>query len=235
MKQSEALTALRGMVQQLAPIVGDRLPAERALAARMGCSRQTLRNALTVLEAEGEIWRHVGQGTFRGPRPSGLPVRDHLLVEFTGPADLMEARLWLEPEVAAAAARSAAPQDLVYLRDRVAAGRKARDRRDSEEADSLFHRAIAEVAGNPVLIGVLAYLADARRRAAWQREWDRTYQRMGVDEFRSVHSDQHEKIVDAIEARDEEGARTAMRSHLSTVRRAMLGSESTGQREDRIV
>ena len=94
-------------LDRLAPDLGDRLPPERVLAQRLGCSRETLRRALARLERAGEIWRHVGQGTFRGPRPRFLPLRDTLLIEGATPQDLLSARLMLEPEVAAAAAARA--------------------------------------------------------------------------------------------------------------------------------
>lgn len=201
--------------------VGARLPPERELAAKLGCSRETLRTCLDAAEAEGRIWRHVGQGTFRGPRPRGMPVRDRLLVEATSPTELMEARLIIEPQVAAAAARRANPEDVEYLRERVDAGLQARDRSACEQADGAFHRSVAEVAGNPVLIGVLVFLSGARRRAVWQREWDRTYRRLGVDEFRNEHSRQHMAVVDAIANADAPTAERAMRDHVAAIQAEM--------------
>ena len=69
--QAAALHRMRALIETEAPHPGDRLPTERALAALLGCSRQTVRAALGRLEAEGEIWRRVGQGTFRGRAPLG--------------------------------------------------------------------------------------------------------------------------------------------------------------------
>ncbi|WP_038148355.1 FadR/GntR family transcriptional regulator [Thioclava atlantica] len=215
--RSEVLERLRALVGE----AEGRLPAERTLAAQIGCSRETLRAALAVLEQEGAIWRHVGQGTFAGPPPRGHLVREQILIEATSPAQLMQARLMIEPPVAAHAARAASSADLGYLRNLVEEGRCAGDRRTCEEADARFHRGIAEVAGNPVLLGVLDYLAGARRRAAWQREWERTYRRLGVAEFTGAHSAQHGAIVAAIAARDPSGAEAAMRDHLQTIEAAM--------------
>ena len=205
----------------MAPLAGDRPPTERDLAARIGCSRQTLRGGLAVLEQEGEIRRHVGQGTFRGPPPHGYPIRENVLMQATSPRQLMQARLMTEPPIAAEAARIASGPDIAYLRDLVARGREAGSRSDSEQADARFHRGIAEVAGNPVLLGLLDYLAGARRRAAWQREWDRVYRRIGVSEFTELHSDQHAAIVSAIAAQDPAAANAAMRVHLETIAEAM--------------
>lgn len=224
MKQSEAMDALAAHLTGVAPEFGDRLPSERDLAAAIGCSRTTLRAALARLEEQGEIWRHVGQGTFRGQRPRHMPVRESVLIEGVTPVDLMQARLVLEPSVAAAAAARASDRDVLFLNAKVEAGRRGRDRSACEQADDAFHQGIATVAGNPVLVGLMNYLSGARRRAAWQREWDRTYRRLGVDEFRVDHSDQHKAVVEAIAAGDQARAADAMREHLSTIASALTHS-----------
>ena len=162
------------VLEERAPASGDRLPPERVLKDLVGCSRETLRGALAALEARGEIWRHVGLGR---------PVKDTLLLEATTPADLMDARRLLEPQVATAAAMRRAPEDDVLLRLHVANGRAARDRAECERADDALHQSIAEVARNPVLIALLRHFSSARCRAVWQREWDRTYRRVGVEEM----------------------------------------------------
>ncbi len=226
MKLSDAILALRDALPDLAPELGDRLPAERALAAKVGCGRSTLRAALAKLEAEGEVWRHVGQGTFRGTRPHTHPIRDRLLIEGATPQDLMAARMVLEPAVAAAAAQAASETDVHFLRDRVAQGRQGRDRAACEQADDAFHLGIAQVAGNAVLVGMMRYLSGARRRATWQRAWDRVYRRLGVSEFQTEHSTQHDHIVDAIAAGDADGAANAMRAHLETIQSAMTPRDS---------
>lgn len=196
---------------------GDRLPPERALAERLACSRQTLRACLATLEKDGEVWRHVGQGTFRGARPRHMPVRETLLIEGATPPDVMQARMLLEPMVAAEAARLADASDMALLREKVGAGRSARDRAACEQADDAFHRALAQISGNPILSGFLNYLSGVRRRVAWQREWERTYRRIGTQAFQTLHSDQHGRIVDAIESHDPVAARAFMTEHLETI------------------
>lgn len=225
--KGDALARLRGWIESEALSAGDRLPAERRLASRIGCSRETLRSALDRLEAEGEIWRHVGQGTFLGRRPAGQPLRDRLLIEATSPHELMDARLLLEPQVAAAAARRAGSADIALLERCLLAGRAACDRASCEQADSAFHGAVAGAAQNPVLSALLAYLSDARRRAPWQREWDQTYRRIGVTEFTELHSDQHANVVAAITHRDPEAAEAAMRRHLETIDAAISAREDS--------
>ncbi|WP_145110381.1 FadR/GntR family transcriptional regulator (plasmid) [Cereibacter azotoformans] len=223
-----ALERLRRLVDAEAPSLGDRLPTERALAGLLGCSRQTVRAALLELERKGEIWRQVGKGTFRGPAPLGHPVKETILLSATAPDQLMQARLMIEPPIAAEAARRASARDMAYLQGLVARGRGASDRGQAETADAAFHRGVAEVAGNPLLLGFLDYLASARRRAAWQREWDRTYRRIGVGEFTGLHSDQHADVVAAIARADAPAAEGAMRRHLTTILGAMQRPDGNG-------
>ncbi|MEP4341625.1 MAG: FCD domain-containing protein [Lentilitoribacter sp.] len=219
---------LRNILENIAPDVGDRLPSERELSKLLGCSRETLRKCLTILEEKQEIWRHVGQGTFRGKRPNHLPIRDAILINGVTPPDVIRARLLLEPQVAAEAARHATSKEIELLRKKIRNGKDAKDRLDCEVADDNFHRAIAQVANNPLLIQVLSFFSGTRRRVAWQREWDRTYRRIGVDEFQTTHSDQHEKIVDAISLNDPEAAEAAMKIHLQTIEIAISGSKHRG-------
>nr|WP_245760328.1 FCD domain-containing protein [Roseivivax halotolerans] len=217
MDKQMARDRLWRVLEELAPAAGDRLPPERVLKDLVGCSRETLRAALAALEAEGEVWRHVGQGTFRGRFPLGRPVKDTLLVEATSPADLMDARRLLEPQVAAAAAMRRIPDDIDLLRRRIAEGRAARDRAACERADDAFHQSIAQVARNPLLIALLRHFSNARCRAVWQREWDRTYRRVGVEEFTEVHCDHHAQVVDAIAQGDSITAHRVMAHHLEVV------------------
>src|SRR5689334_8011621 len=84
---------------KLAP--GAKLPTERELARRCALRRNAVRRTLAQLEAEGAITRHVGRGTFlAGPAPHepGQIATDS--VSHTSPAELMEARLAVEPALA---------------------------------------------------------------------------------------------------------------------------------------
>ncbi|WP_244614806.1 FadR/GntR family transcriptional regulator [Pukyongiella litopenaei] len=229
MSRSEALRRLQGYLAEAGLAPGDRLPSERRMAGLIGCSRETLRAALDALEAQGRIWRHVGQGTFVGRAPPGEVARDTILIDATTPRDLMDARRMLEPQVARAAAECRETRDVALLRQRVQDGRKARDRAACERADDAFHQAIAHVTRNPVLIALLRHFSSARCRGVWQREWEHTYASVGVDEFRHLHSDQHAGIVDAIARGDGIAAQTAMASHLDTIARAMAGKGNAGR------
>ena len=64
-----ALTQLRAWLAQKQLPPATRLPPERELCEMLGVSRGELRKALAILERQGELWRHVGKGTFIGARP----------------------------------------------------------------------------------------------------------------------------------------------------------------------
>lgn len=233
MNASGALAELRKLLDGDKIAVGARLPPERDLAMQLSCSRETLRQALSVLESENEIWRHVGQGTFRGSRPANAPVRENMTVLATSVEEFVTARYLIEPVVAAEAARRASTSDIERLNACVAAGRAGRDRFECQKADDVFHRTIAEVAKNPILLSVLTFLSDARRRSAWQTQWDRTYRHLGIDEFTQQHSNQHQSIVDAIESNNPVAAETAMREHLDTIIVALQSPPGSPRFSDR--
>ena len=83
---------------------GSKLPTERALVEQLSAPRSAVRRALENLEHEGLITRHVGRGTFLTEavthKVDGAPAD-------TSPAEIMQVRLLLEPQVATLAARMA--------------------------------------------------------------------------------------------------------------------------------
>ncbi|NDW07933.1 FCD domain-containing protein [Jiella sp. 40Bstr34] len=218
----EALRRLRDHLGKGALASQFRLESERALAERIGCSRETLRKAIRVLELEGRVWRHVGQGTFLGPRPAHEPIPPMVLVETASPADIIDARLLLEPGIAATAAQKATHQDLTLLRELVGRTMRAADWQAYEVADNAFHKAIARSSGNPVAIAFLDILSSVRSRVRWQREHNLTFRRDRKKEYTEQQSRMHGAIIDAIEARDPEGARQAMNDHLCAIRKVMV-------------
>ena len=76
-----ALKALREFLVDQELSLNGKLPPERQLCAEFGVTRGRLRKAMAVLEAEGQVWRHVGRGTFFGPRPVMKFRRERLFIE----------------------------------------------------------------------------------------------------------------------------------------------------------
>jgi DNA-binding FadR family transcriptional regulator len=224
----EATRRLRAHLRQRAYGPQDKLEPERDLAPKIGCSRETLRAALNVLEKEGLIWRHVGQGTFVGPRPVHEPIRPSILAEMASPADVLDARLLIEPPIAGEAALRVTPDEIALLRSHALRSSEAPDWQAYEQADDAFHKGIARITGNPLLITFLDVLSSVRGRARWQRQHDHAFRRARKKEYAAQQGRMHLAIVDAIAAQDPEAARQAMFDHLSAIRSIMV-HEVVGQ------
>jgi DNA-binding FadR family transcriptional regulator len=219
---AEGIQRLRAHLRQRAYGPQDKLEPERVLAPRIGCSRETLRAALDVLEKEGLIWRHVGQGTFMGPRPAHEPIRPSVLAEMASPADVLDARLLIDPPIAGEAALRASPDEISLLRGHALMSSKAPDWQAYEQADDAFHKGIARTTGNPLLIAFLDVLSSVRGRARWQRQHDLAFWRACKKEYAAQQGRIHLAIVEANAARNPAAARRAMFDHLSAVRAIMV-------------
>lgn len=185
---------------------GERLPAERDLATRLGVSRVTLREAIRSLQDAGYVESRRGRygGTFvNSPLPVAAPDRR------VDPGELADA-LTLRAAVETGAAECAAGRALgpVERRNLLARLTECRDASvDSyRRKDSRLHLAIAEATGSASLT---AAVADARTRV------NALLDRIPLLPPNLAHSnDQHELIVTCILAGDPEAARRAMAEHL---------------------
>lgn len=217
---STALEQLRGLINQHESTPEIPLPTERELVEKLGIGRREVRRALDVLEAEGRIWRKQGKGTFIGPAAPIKPLALQGLVQQTNLLEVMEARLQLEPGLARLAATRATRENIALMQrmlDRIDKVGPA-DRDLSELWDSAFHRAIAEAAGNRMLMGLFDAIDAVRREPGWQhlRELARTPAR--VDSYNS----QHHTIINAIIQRQPGEAARAMREHLLSLQHALV-------------
>src|SRR6202045_4739169 len=205
---------------------GDQLPAERELAQRLGVSRTAVREAVKALREKGLVEAYSGRGTFvtDGTTQAARQSFD-LMVKIgqqEGAPHLAELRLILEPGIAALAAVRAKDDDLAALRETVAVMDRAQDDPEAYiEADLDFHLALAETVANPLILSLIDSIVGLLRE---QRI--KIFNVEGGPQRRQVH---HKRILDAMERRDAEMARTAMRSHLEQVRedsKASPGSQS---------
>lgn len=209
---------LRAYLAQAELPENGRLPPERDLAAELGVSRAELRKALAALETEGKLWRHVGKGTFLGNRPLDATTDVAGLVQRTNPAEVIKARLALEPEIARLAAVNATPGQIAQMRECLARSRVADTWRQYEMWDNQLHRSIGEATQNSLLLGLLDTLSAVRRAVSWGRLRGERPRPPG-----DHHSfTEHEAVVAAIADRDMSGAAAAMRMHLLAVERNLL-------------
>ena len=194
-----------------------RLPPERELCEMLGVSRGNLRKALARLEAEGQLWRHVGKGTFVGARRiEVMSLAD--IDRATNPAEVMRTRLLIEPMIAREAALNATSLHVEALRRCVERTRAATTWRQYETADNELHRRIAEAANNRLLLALFDALNAVRRAVVWGML------RAGNERPPPDHHSfaEHERIIAAIERRDLDGASRAMHLHLRAVERSLV-------------
>ncbi len=197
---------------QLKP--GDQLPAERDLAQRFGVSRTAVREAVKALREKGLVEAYSGRGTFvTNETTNAIRHSLDLMIRVNqqeGTAHLAELRRILEPEIAALGAARIEEQLLGTMREAVAAMDGSLHDPDAYvEADLDFHLALAEAAGNPLILLLLDSIVGLLRE---QRA--RIFKVDGGPERGQFH---HKRILAAVEARDADAARQAMRDHLEQV------------------
>ncbi len=197
---------------QLKP--GDQLPAERDLAHRFGVSRTAVREAVKALREKGLVEAYSGRGTFvTNGTSQAIRHSLDLMIRINhqeGSTHLAELRHMLEPEIAALAATRIEEQLLGTMREAVAAMERSLHDPDAYvEADLDFHLALAEAAGNPLILSLLDSIVGLLRE---QRA--RIFDVQGGPGRGQFH---HKRILAAVEARNADAARQAMRDHLEQV------------------
>ena len=192
---------------------GDRLPAERELALKIGVSRPTVRAGLHALAAMGVVQSRHGSGTFITAGPPALvsgPLTFQAALHGFTREQMYEARRLLEVGAAQMAAQRATPEHLATLADHVTGLFASLD--DPQRFlvyDIDFHRAVAAASGNPIvaaLVEMIAALYYKQRRVTAERATDRN--------LRDA-AEAHQRIYRSIRARDAAAAGQAMADHLT--------------------
>lgn len=189
---------------------GDKLPAERKLAEQLGVARETLRQALRVLEGAGElsIQRGSSGGAFVRPSPGDPAAR---LAALQGRRDEILELVQFRNIVEAAAAQLAAEAASTEMLDRLDAAildmESATTLAASRRADTEFHLAIAEGAGNALLVRAVE---DSRVRMFEPIDV------LAVHFVKSSSLAAHRALRAAIAAGDGARAGEEMREHLAT-------------------
>jgi DNA-binding FadR family transcriptional regulator len=213
-----ALTQLRAYLAQHDLPPNAQLPSERELCDLLGVSRGELRKALAVLEGNGELWRHVGKGTFIGARPVEEYKNVADIAAASNPREVMQARLAIEPILAREAALHATSTDIAEMRQCLKASRLAETWRQYENCDNRLHRLVAEASHNTVLVALFDTLNAVRRTVVWGRL--RSNSSGPPPEHHSFA--EHDILVDAITERDLDAAAAAMDRHLHSVEAHLL-------------
>ena len=191
---------------------GERLPAERELASKLGVSRTSLREALIALELGGTVEVRGGSGVYvselaqpQAEVPTAGP----------GPFEVLAARRLIEVEVAALAAKHASDSAIDAILRAVEEMERNHDIYASNEtADREFHLSIARASGNSALVGTIDYLWEQRGRL-----WHRLKEHFQTEQLRKETLLDHRRIFAAIAGHDPAAAKSAMRAHLERVTR----------------
>ncbi|MGA1804960.1 FadR/GntR family transcriptional regulator [Rhizobium sp. HT1-10] len=214
-KTMAVVTLLQGYLANADLTQDGRLPAERVLAETLAVSRPEIRKALDVLEGTGQVWRHVGKGTFLGPRPVASVDTVLEIAKQTDISAVMEARIKLEPTLAGMAAKNATTAQIDAM-SRLTQQSWTPDMswRAFEGLDANLHRMIATAAGNTVLLHLFDELSVIRRAVTWART--RSDPSGPPQSHHSFYD--HIRIVEAISGRNADDAERYMTEHLSAVR-----------------
>jgi GntR family transcriptional repressor for pyruvate dehydrogenase complex len=222
------LLILRGILRP-----GERLPAERDLAERMGVSRPSLRDAVADLQDRGLLVSRAG---------SGMYVADVLGSAFS-PAlvglfathddavfDYITFRRDMEGLAVERAARLASDTDLQVvdtLFRKMEAAHARRNPEDEAALDADFHMAIIEASHNVIMLHMMRSMYDLLREGVF-------YNRQVIFRQRTTRDtllDQHRAINAALQARDPAAARAAVEAHLDFVERALADQQRTQRNE----
>lgn len=194
---------------------GDPLPSERELMVRYGVGRPAIREAMQQLASLGlVVVRHGDRPRLAAPRLDllaeqlALTMRHVLTHDDTILQQLKEARIVVETGTARIAAELRTEAHLEALRDILARQLLARaEPQEFMRLDGDFHAAVAGVSGNVVLSSVVRAVFDWMARFHSHAVRTSGLERLTLEE--------HEAILEAIAARDPEGAAQAMRDHLT--------------------
>ena len=203
-------------------VAGSKLPTERAVAAQLSVPRSAVRNALAALEAEGMVVRLIGNGTFVA-EPLDAPKADERPLSVTvgdaSPTEIMDARLLIEPRIAALTVTHATPSDFERMDICNRNAETSDDFAAFERWDAALHQAIAEATHNRLIVGLYTAITRARDQA----DWGELKRRSITPERRDQYRQDHRRIVAALRTRDSANAEAALFDHLRRVRQNMLG------------
>jgi DNA-binding FadR family transcriptional regulator len=200
---------------------GKKLPTERALAEQLVVPRGAIRNALAILESEGQVIRRIGSGTFvNSTVDAGSRHAANGSSLDASPAEIMAGRIIFEPKVAGLAVANATMADLDRLDTCNANAERAESFDEFEHWDAALHQGIANATHNQLITAIFASITRARDHA----DWGEMKRRSLTPERRARYEDEHRKIVAAMRARDAGRAEAHLLAHLQGVRLNLLGS-----------
>jgi GntR family transcriptional repressor for pyruvate dehydrogenase complex len=206
----QVVSQIQGWIAENGVQVGDRLPPERELVARLGVSRATVSQALVAMEVAGMVSVRHGDGVILMEAAGSTKVINALRRHAEQLPEIIEARDALETKLAALAAARRTEQDLAAIDDALdTMDRDIRSGGRGVEGDELFHAAVTAAGHSGLLAKMMAEISDLIKETRIESlsQPDRP-----LNSLRG-----HRKIADAIRVGDGEAAATAMRAHIEMV------------------
>lgn len=214
----QVIQAIEEQIMSGALSVGDPLPPERDLAAKLQVSRAGVREAIRVLEGQGVLTSQVGSGAVAGTFVASATsealtrlLRLHVGLSNFPAEDVVEARVLLERSSAASAATHASATGLAGIREQLEQmDAPGVTRTAFNSADTGFHVAIAEASGNRLVADMTIAIRGSLRSpilAAFHEvgEWEK---------LAAALQEQHHEIFDAIERGDAAAAADSVERHI---------------------
>ncbi|WP_076542285.1 FadR/GntR family transcriptional regulator [Shewanella sp. UCD-KL21] len=194
-------------------VPGDRLPSERELAEKLNVSRPTIREAMIALELSGIVEIRTGSGIFVNEKKPFITSED----KGVGPFEILQIRGIIESEACSIAAKHISDEQIKQLKDTIVEMEEEEKRPDSsEKADWKFHSIIADATQNSAITSIVNWLWELRSKSDLSSAFAQRLRAEGVHPSIQDHTD----IVEALEKRDAEQARIAMKKHIENATEA---------------
>jgi DNA-binding FadR family transcriptional regulator len=214
---------------------GEKLPTESQLTTHFGVSRTVVREAIAALAADGMVQPRQGAGVFVMAQASSAfsAIAGERSNKISVALNVLEVRMGIEIESAGLAAQRHSTSQVAAIQETWNEfGRLLDEGNPTGKTDFYFHRAIAAATNNPFYLEVLDALGSRTIpcdvASPWGTESVLTY------EYQVGLHQEHKRILNAISARDADGAREAMRDHLSRSQdryRARLAEQGTSKQD----
>lgn len=201
---------LLALIKELQLVAGDRLPPERELAASIGVSRASVRQALVVLEVQGLVEVRHGEGAVLLETRADSAVLAAARAHTRRLPEVIEAREALEVKLAALAAERRTDEDVERIDEALAGMERDIDAGGRGlEGDELFHGAVTAAARSGLLADLMSELSTAIRESRIES--------LSQDARPRESLASHRKIAEAIRVGDAGAAADSMAEHIRLV------------------
>jgi len=200
--------------------VDERLPSERTLAAELNVARNTVREALEVLEDHGIIRRRAGSGSFvNPPNNSDTKLSYSEVSDASSPIDLQVMRGIIEPDMVRLAVVNMAPRDIESLGETLSKLERIRtDANAFVAVEEEFYRKLAAGTSNPLIIACYEIVLDTCRQSFRSAHLRRHLTPLRIEEYQKRYN----SLFNAIAARDTDAAVEFIKLHLIEEQRQLL-------------